>query len=184
MIYIKKYFILLFLTLSFPLFSQIEFEIDGGKIVIDKYDNGVFIPSNSNDLIVTLKVKQKGDSIKLNSYYSEDSLNHVEFYFFGKSNPDSITIKFISIGSCPIGFLRLEGFDKQFNLKYSYSLFSDIIKIPTDQLKYFQIIAFNAKSKLFSIDDFFIKGNMIFLYDYIAPRNIKNYKFFDMMIKK
>ena len=183
MIVKKTYFTLLFLTFNFLLFSQIEIKIDDGKIVIDKCYKAKFIPSNPDDLSVDLIIKQKGDSIKVSSYYSKDSLNHVELYFYGKSNPDTVTIEFISLGSCPVSFLTFKGFDKNFKLKYSYSLFNDKLKIPTNQLKYFQIIAFNANSKLFSIDDFFIKENMMVFYDYIDPRNIEKYKFFYMRIK-
>lgn len=179
MIYIKKNCVLLFLTLSFPLFSQIELKMEDGKVIIDKYNNGVFIPSDSDGLIVNLIVKQKGDSVRLSSYYSKDSLHHVDFHFYGKSNPDTLMIQFIPLGTCPIGFLRFKVFDEQFNLIDSYSLFDNILKIHIDQVKYFQIIVFNAKSRLFSIDDFFIKDNMIIFYDYIDPRDMEKHKFFD-----
>jgi len=165
------------------LFAQL-FEIftENGHIFVDSYKNCVFVPNDTTYQIVNLVVENKNDKIRLSSYYSKDSLEHVDYYFTGNCVFDSLTINFISKGTCPTGFLVLKTFDESLNLIDSYSLFSSELKIDFKSVKYFQLSAFNANSRIFYIHDKIQRNNLIIYYDYLNPRYIHKYEFIDIII--
>jgi len=159
-----------------------EIVIDNGRIFVDGYNNCVFVPNDTTHQIVNLVVENTHDKVRLSSYYSKDSLQHVYYFFTGNSLHDSLTINFISKGTCPIGFLSLRTFDESWNLIESYSLFDSVLKINSKSVRYFQLSAFNAKSKLFYIDERIQKNNLVIFYDYLNPRHINKYEFIDTII--
>jgi len=48
----------------------------------------------------------------------------------------------------------------------------------------FQLLAFNAKSKIFHIDDSIKKSDLILIYDYIDPRLMDMYEFINVTISQ